>query len=65
MTRQSDCILSDQLLDLITDQGLDAMPELIRVLINQAMLSERERKKAGRAVRTNRATSWLRQWLQT
>jgi transposase-like protein len=43
MTRQSDCILSDQLLDLITDQGLDAMPELIRVLINQAMLSERER----------------------
>ncbi len=43
MTRHSDCTLSEQLLDLIADQGLDAMPELIRVIINQAMQAERER----------------------
>jgi transposase-like protein len=28
-------------LDLIADQGLDALPELMRIVINQAMLSER------------------------
>jgi putative transposase len=43
MTRQTDCTLSEQLVDLIADQGLDAMPELIRIIINQAMQAERER----------------------
>jgi transposase-like protein len=43
MTRQTDCTLSEQLLDLIAEQGLDAMPELIRIIINQAMQAERER----------------------
>jgi putative transposase len=42
MTRLSDCTLSPDLLDLIADQGLDALPELMRIVINQAMLSERQ-----------------------
>jgi putative transposase len=41
MTRLPDCTLSPDLLDLIADQGLDALPELMRIVINQAMLSER------------------------
>jgi putative transposase len=40
MTRLPDCTLSPDLLDLIADQGLEALPELMRSLINQAMLSE-------------------------
>lgn len=34
MTRQPDCTLSDTLVDLIADQGLEALPELIRIIIN-------------------------------
>lgn len=36
MSRQTDCTLSPDLLDLIADNGLDALPELIRILINHA-----------------------------
>jgi hypothetical protein len=32
MTRQSDCTLSDELAQLIAEQGLDAMPELMRIM---------------------------------
>lgn len=42
MTRQSDCTLSDSLVELIADQGLDALPELIRIIINAAMQAERQ-----------------------
>lgn len=42
MTRQSDCTLSDSLVELITEQGLDAVPELIRIIINAAMQAERQ-----------------------
>lgn len=42
MTRLPDCTLSPDLLDLIAEQGLEALPELMRIVINQAMLSERQ-----------------------
>lgn len=43
MTRQHDCTLSPDLVQLIADQGLDAVPELIRIVINHAMQAERSR----------------------
>jgi transposase-like protein len=42
MTRHSDCTLSPELLDLIAEQGLDALPELLRIMINHAMQAERQ-----------------------
>lgn len=42
MTRQSDCTLSDDMMQLIAEQGLDAMPELIRIIVNAAMQAERQ-----------------------
>lgn len=42
MTRQPDCTLSDSLVDLIAEQGLEALPELIRIIINAAMQAERQ-----------------------
>ena len=42
MTRHSDCTLSAELLDLIAEQGLDAIPELLRIMINHAMQAERQ-----------------------
>jgi transposase-like protein len=41
MTRQSDCTLSPDLVQLIADQGLDVLPELIRIVLNHAMQAER------------------------
>jgi len=41
MTRPSDCTLSPDLVQLIADQGLDALPELIRIVIHYAMNAER------------------------
>ncbi len=42
MTRHPDCTLSDNLIELLTEQGLDALPELIRIIINTAMQAERQ-----------------------
>jgi putative transposase len=42
MTRQADCTLSASLMELIAEQGLDAVPELIRIIINAAMQAERQ-----------------------
>ena len=42
MTRQPDCTLSDNLVEVLADQGLDALPELIRIMINAAMQAERQ-----------------------
>ena len=42
MTYQSDCILPVELLEQIAAEGTEALPELIRVLINEAMRLERE-----------------------
>lgn len=43
MTRTPDCTLSSEFMELLTEQGLDALPELIRVIINAAMQAERQR----------------------
>jgi putative transposase len=43
MTRQPDCTLPPELLDHIAAEGLDAVPELIRVILNAAMTAERQR----------------------
>lgn len=42
MTYRPDCTLSPELLDMLAEQGLDALPELLRIVINQAMLAERQ-----------------------
>lgn len=41
MTRQHDCTLSPDLVQLIADQGVDVLPELIRIVMNHAMQAER------------------------
>ena len=42
MTYRPDCTLSPELLDMLAEQGLDALPELLRIVINQAMQAERQ-----------------------
>jgi len=42
MTYQSDCTLPIELLEQIAAEGTEALPELIRLLINEAMRLERE-----------------------
>jgi len=42
MTYQSDCTLPKEILEQIAAQGLDYLPELIRVVINVAMKAERQ-----------------------
>ncbi len=43
MTHQADCTLSPALLEQLATDGLDALPELIRSIINTAMQVERQR----------------------
>ena len=43
MTRQTDCTLSQPLLETLAEQGLDALPELLRILLNAAMQAERQK----------------------
>jgi len=42
MTYQTDCTLPDSLLEQIAEQGLNILPELVRIVINTAMQAERE-----------------------
>ncbi len=42
MTYQTNCTLSKELLEQIVAQGLDAVPEMIRTIINTAMQLERQ-----------------------
>ncbi|MDF1514654.1 MAG: IS256 family transposase [Anaerolineae bacterium] len=42
MTYQEDCTLPSGILEAITAGGLERMPELIRILVNEAMKLERE-----------------------
>ena len=42
MTYQNDCTLPKELLEQIAEQGLDYLPELIRVVVNTAMQAERQ-----------------------
>jgi len=43
MTYQKDSTLSDQLLEQLSAQGIDALPELFRILLNSAMHLERQK----------------------
>jgi len=43
MTYQPDCTLPDNLLEQIADGGLAALPEALRLLLNAAMLIERQK----------------------
>jgi len=42
MTYQSHCTLPEEILEQIAAEGMEALPELIRILINEAMRLERE-----------------------
>ena len=42
MTYQSHCTLPEEILEQIAVEGMEALPELIRILINEAMRLERE-----------------------
>jgi transposase-like protein len=42
MTYQNDCTLPNELVEQIAEQGLDYLPELIRVVVNAAMKAERQ-----------------------
>ncbi len=43
MTYTDDCTLPGELLELIAAQGFDALPDLIRIVINAAMQAERQK----------------------
>jgi transposase-like protein len=43
LTYNADCTLPSELLQQIADQGLDYLPELIRILVNTAMQAERQK----------------------
>jgi len=42
MTYKKDCTLPSEYLEELTEQGLEGLPELIRVVVNEAMRIERE-----------------------
>jgi transposase-like protein len=42
MTYQDDCTLPNDLLEQLTEQGLESLPEMIRILVNEAMRIERQ-----------------------
>jgi len=42
MTRQNHCTLPDEIVEQLVSQGMDAIPEMIRTLINFAMKIERQ-----------------------
>jgi len=42
MIYKSDCTLTQEYLEQLAEQGLEGLPDLVRVLINQAMQIERE-----------------------
>jgi len=48
MTYQTDCTLPEEILEQIAVDGLEALPELIRVLINESMRLEREQHLGAR-----------------
>ena len=42
MTHGPDCTLPAEILEQIAEQGLDVLPELIRIVVNTAMQAERQ-----------------------
>ena len=49
MTYQEDCTLPTEILETITAGGLESIPELIRILVNEAMKHEREQHLGAKA----------------
>ena len=43
MIYNTDCTLPNEYLEQLTEQGLEGLPDLVRVLVNQAMQIEREK----------------------
>ena len=43
MTYPEDCTLPNEFLEQLAKEGLDGLPEMIRVLVNQAMQLERQK----------------------
>ena len=54
MATQHDCTLSTALLEQIASQGLDALPELMRTIINAALEAERQQPPTQQRIR------WMR-----
>jgi len=48
MTYQPNCTLPEEILEQIAAEGMEALPELIRILINEAMRLEREQHLGAR-----------------
>jgi len=48
MTYQPNCTLPEEILEQIAAEGMEALPELIRILINEAMRHEREQHLGAR-----------------
>ena len=48
MTHQPNCTLPEEILEQIAAEGMEALPELIRILINEAMRLEREQHLGAR-----------------
>ena len=42
MTYRDDCTLPNDLLEQLSEQGLDSRPDMIRILVNEAMRIERQ-----------------------
>jgi len=43
VTYQKDCALPQEYLEQLSREGLDALPEMIRIIVNQAMELERQK----------------------
>jgi hypothetical protein len=63
MTYREDFTLPAELLEQVQEQGLDVLPELIRTIINYAMLAEREQHLHAEPLpadlRTRRPCQWV------
>jgi putative transposase len=42
MTHKADCTLSEEIMEQIAEQGLDILPEVVRIIVNTAMQAERQ-----------------------
>jgi len=48
MTYQANCTFPNDLIEQLSSEGFEALPELIRILINTAMQVERQREVSER-----------------
>jgi hypothetical protein len=62
MTYEKDYTISEELMEEVCEQGFDALPELMRIVLNAAMYIERQKR---RSIRANTRTARSSQWIQT